>query len=186
MSVYSMKFTVPLKWAAIAFAALCASAGAATVALAQKDNSPLLSTLAMQRVVKVDGKEVLEPAPTVKPGEVLEYRATFTNVSKESIRQLQAVIPVPANTEFISGSETAGAQASVDGVKYAPQPLKRKIKAANGAEVEETVPSKEYRSLRWNVVELAAGKSVSYVARVKVRDDRVSDRAQAPGVSAKS
>jgi uncharacterized repeat protein (TIGR01451 family) len=148
-----------------------------SVAFAQKAATaePLKSTLVMSRVVMVNGKETLESAPNVKPGETLEYQATFTNVSSGSLKQILAVIPVPSNTEFVAGSETTGAQVSVDGVKYEAQPVKRKKRTANGAEVEEVVSTKEYRALRWSVAELNAGQSVSYKARVRVRDDRVSE-----------
>ncbi len=167
-------FLVRAKLCAAFVAIGCIFAFNAQAQLAPKQNDePLKSTLSMARVVVANGKESLEAAPTVKPGETLEYRAKFDNISKNSLKQVLAVIPIPTNTEFIEGSEVKGAQASLDGVKYDTIPLKRKVKTASGVEVEEIIPAREYRSLRWSLAELSAGQSAVYSARVKVRDDRV-------------
>ena len=131
--------------------------------------------LVRNKVVTENGKEVLQAAETAKPGEVLLESVTYTNKSKNIVSKLEATLPIPLNTEFQLNSNkpsAARAFASTDGSNFRPMPLKRKVKQANGVEVEQLVPASEYRFLRWYPGELAAGKSVTYSARFKITDDR--------------
>ena len=81
-------------------------------------------------------------------------------------------MPIPRETEFVPGTEVPGAaNASTDGVAFAPIPLTRKVQR-DGREVQEAVPTSEYRFLRWHVDSLAGEKSVAFKARVRVIADR--------------
>lgn len=157
------------RFAALAFAATAAGAWA------QAPKGPVESRLEARKVVvAADGKETLAAATTAKPGDVIEYVATYRNTGREAVRNLEATLPIPANTELLPASITpAGARASLDGAAYAPMPLKRKT-VRNGVSVEEAVPAAEVRSLRWLAPELGADKSVAFTARVKVLDDRAT------------
>jgi uncharacterized repeat protein (TIGR01451 family) len=116
-----------------------------------------------------DGKEALVAADAAKPGEVIEYKATYQNKGNAPLRRLEATLPVPVGTEVLPSSvRPANAKASLDGSNFQPIPLKRKVKQADGREVEQLVPYAEYRFLRWSVGTLEAGKELVYVARVKV------------------
>jgi uncharacterized repeat protein (TIGR01451 family) len=149
-------------------AALVFAAGAAALAQAQPAAGPLESRLDARKVVVEAGVERLVDAADAKPGDVIEYVATYRNTGREPIRDLQATLPIPKETEWIAGSaKPAGAQASLDGKAFAAVPLKRKGPQA----VEVAVPVREYRALRWRLAELAPGKSVAYSARVRVIDD---------------
>lgn len=134
---------------------------------------PIETRLEQRKVtVGADGKEALVPAEAVKPGDVIEYTAIYRNTGKQPVRSLEATLPIPPNTEFVVGSiRPAGAKASTDGAAFANLPLKRRV-TRDGKQVEEEVPTREYRALRWFPGELGADKSVSYTARVKVNDDR--------------
>lgn len=144
----------------------------AGLAGAQQAN-PIESRLEARKVVvAADGKESFVAADAAKPGDVIEYAATYRNTATQAVRNLEATLPIPANTELVSGSSTpAGAKASVDARSFEPVPLKRKVRRG-AAEVEETVPLGEYRSLRWYPGELAPGRSITFKARVRVLDDR--------------
>ena len=161
----------------IALLAAAAALALATVAQAQpaapRANGPLDTRLEQRKVVRAaDGKEVLAPAEAVKPGELIEYVATYRNTGKQPLKNLEATLPIPSNTEFVAGSAKPGAaKASVDGVTFADMPLKRRVTRA-GKQVEEEVPAREYRALRWYPGELGAEKTIAYTARVKVVDDR--------------
>jgi hypothetical protein len=48
-------------------------------------------------------------------------------------------------------------------------PLKRTV-TRNGAQVEELVPYREYRALRWNAGELGGENSLAFTARVRVSE----------------
>ena len=142
-------------------------------ALAQKEGGPVQSRLEQAKVVRAaDGKESRVSADAARPGELFEYTATYENASGKAVRNLEATLPIPAETELVGGSERpAGARASIDGKAFGALPLKRK-KLVQGKEVEETVPLREVRYLRWSAGELAAGQSTVFSARVKVLEDR--------------
>ena len=134
---------------------------------------PLETQLEARKVVRAnDGKEALGPADGARPGDVIEYAATYRNIGKQPLAKLEATLPIPANTEFIPGSaRPAAAKASVDGRTFQDPPLKRVIRR-EGRDVEEQVPVREYRYLRWYPGALEGGQAVTYTARVRVIDDR--------------
>lgn len=145
-------------------------------ALAQKTpparaEEPLQISLVRTKIVTENGKEVSQSASTAKPGDVLEETATYKNTSKAALGKVEATLPVPPNTELVMASlKPANAKASVDGKVFSDLPLKRKLRQANGVEVEQAVPLAEYRYLRWFPGSLAAGQSLSFSARFKVSD----------------
>jgi len=159
------------------FVTLC---GAALIALAasgasaqQKAPQPLESKIEQRKVARTaDGAETLVAAESVKPGDVLEYAATYRNTGKQPLSKLEATLPIPSNTEYVPASaKPANAKASVDGKTYGDLPLKRVVKR-NGKDVEEQVPVREYRYLRWYPGDLGGEKAVVYTARVRVIDNR--------------
>jgi uncharacterized repeat protein (TIGR01451 family) len=153
-------------------ACLAMALAAAQGAFAQKAPEPLESRLAARKVVVVDGRESLVDAANARPGDVIEYTATYRNAGKSAITGLQATVPVPPQTEFIPGSAVpANAKASLDGRAFADIPLKRNV-VRDGKQVEEPVPTREYRALRWFAGDLGSGKTATFAARVRVIDDR--------------
>lgn len=153
------------------YRAMLALVVASGIAHAQQ-RGPLESTLEQHKVVRAaDGAESLAPATSVRPGDVIEYVATYRNTGRAPITGVEATVPIPANTEFVAGSaRPASARASVDGTTYAPMPLVRQV-VRGGRSVEETVPAREYRYLRWSAPELGANQSVRFTARVRVLED---------------
>ena len=116
------------------------------------------------------GKETTSPATQAAPGDVVQYTATYKNTDKKPAQQVFATLPVPAATEYVSGSAVpAGAMASTDGTKFSPIPLKRLVKNSAGKTVEQEIPFSEYRALRWSLGDLAGGESRTVSARVKLR-----------------
>lgn len=150
-----------------------ASAQSAVATPPAKAAEPLQIRLEARKVTRAaDGKETLSPAEAAKPGDVIEYATTYRNTSAQRLTNLEATLPLPPTTEFIPGSANpATARASVDGKNFLEVPLKRRVKR-NGVDVEEQVPLREYRSLRWYPGALEGGKAVTYTARVRVVDDR--------------
>jgi len=130
------------------------------------------STLTAKRVeIDADKKEKLIEAKSAKPGEVIEYQAIYTNKGKTPVRDLLATLPIPEGTDFQRNSvKPVGAKATIGNGRFEAIPLKRKVKLPNGKEEEIEVPLSEYRALQWSLGELAAGKSVVVVARVRVSD----------------
>jgi len=145
---------------------------AAWPAAAQQQSNPLVTKLEARKVVHgADGKDSFAPAESAKPGDVIEYVATYRNTGKQPLRNLEATLPIPQNTEFVPGSATPGsAKASVDAKSFAAMPLKRTT-LKDGKPVEALVPVRDYRSLRWIAGDLPADKTATFTARVKVIDD---------------
>jgi uncharacterized repeat protein (TIGR01451 family) len=119
--------------------------------------------------INTAGVETHQTAEQIKPGDVIEYRATYRNTSNHLIKGLQGTLPIPTETAFVASSGLpAGGLASVDGTQFAAIPLKRKVKLPSGKEVEQEIPVSEYKALRWNLGDLDEGKSATVQARVKV------------------
>ena len=115
--------------------------------------------------VNGEGKEVLSVVKEAKPGEVLEYRATYKNVSTKPVSDLIATLPIPPSTQYQlkTATPSAGAEATIDTVTFAPVPLMTADK--------KPVPAKDYRALRWKVASLKAGDAIVVSIRVKVNQE---------------
>ncbi len=156
----------------VAFAQGAANPAGPSGATAAQPKRDVVIQLTQQKVTRAaDGKEVLIEAARVLPGEVIEYRANYKNEGKNGVKQLLATLPVPTGMELVGETVAPiGAQASLGDGKYAPIPLKRKVRQPNGAEIETLVPISEYRSLRWNLGDLSAGQAQVVMARMRVSD----------------
>jgi uncharacterized repeat protein (TIGR01451 family) len=124
--------------------------------------------LTAHRIVQKDGHEALESADKASPGEVVEYRATYRNDGAERVKQLAATLPIPAGMEYTGAAEPRATLGSLDGTTFAPLPLKRRVKLADGREVEQTVPAAEIRWLRWSIATLEPKAERTVRARVRV------------------
>lgn len=150
----------------IAIAIVAVAAFAPALAFADGDVRVALSS---QRVTLVDGKEVLVSAAKARPGDVIEYRAVYKNDGRSAVRELDATLPVPNGLEYLPKTAApAVVLASTDGSSFAPVPLLRKERTADGREVVREVPLSEYRALRWPVGTLAAKESRTVRARMRV------------------
>jgi uncharacterized repeat protein (TIGR01451 family) len=126
------------------------------------------SSLTASRVELVDGKTVLRPAAAAKPGDLLEYAATYANHGDAPVVHLQATLPIPAGTTLVADAPVpANALASTDAKTFAALPLMRHVTRADGTTRDEPVPLADYRALRWDVASLDPGKST--VLRMHVR-----------------
>ena len=133
---------------------------------------PLTATLDARRVVvAADGKETLVVADTAKPNDVIEYRTTYRNVSKATVRGVAATLPVPYGFAYVAGTAGKTAQASVDGKTFAPLPLTRVVKLPDGRTRIEAVPVAEYRFLRWDLGNMPANTTNTVVARMRMNGD---------------
>ncbi|PIF73228.1 putative repeat protein (TIGR01451 family) [Variovorax sp. 54] len=155
------------------------AAGGMAVALAQPATSveaprapatakAVTVVLTQSKVVKgPDGNEQLQDAATIKPGDVIEYKATYTNNTSKSVKGLVADLPIPEGLEYLPRSAKPGAslvKAATKDAVFEPEPLVRKL--AGGK--TEPVPYSEYRMLRWSLGQLPANGSTAVSARAKV------------------
>ena len=155
---------VAMVWAPVVLAQ-----GAAADSPKKDEGVVKIDLKAFRVVVGENGKESFAPGDEAKPGEVLEYRAVYFNSSKTAVSNLGAKIPIPTGTEYLPDTaKPASAHASLDGVKYAPMPLMRKVKRLDGKEVEEKVPYREYRSLLWEIKEVKGEGAAAASLRVRL------------------
>ena len=143
--------------------------GVAALPLASAATDAVETRLEARKVVvAADGRERFVSAEAAKPGDVIEYLATYRNTTSNAVRNLEATLPIPANTELLEGSaRPANAKASLDARGFADMPLTRPA-ARDGAVLVEQIPHREYRYLRWFAPELAAHRSLTFAARVRV------------------
>jgi uncharacterized repeat protein (TIGR01451 family) len=142
----------------------------------------ITSELQVQRVETVDGQSVYKPARVSRPGDILEYRVTYTNHGNAAINVLTANLPIPAGTTLVDRSQLPpDALASIDGSRFAPVPLMRTVRLPDGSTHQEPVALSEYRALRWNLGTLAPGKSAQAQARVSVNAPAATAAAASPG-----
>src|SRR5579864_6329356 len=130
---------------------------------------PLLAevkvVLTASKIVMAGGTEQKQPSDKARPGETIEYVAEYKNTGQDKVANVVATLPVPAGMEYLPQTAApAGVTASTDEKTYAPLPLKRSVRGADGKTKEEAVPFSEYRSLRWNLGEIAGGASKSVKA----------------------
>lgn len=117
------------------------------------------------------GEEIATKVEEVTPGDLIEYRLTYTNNLGESISQLQPVLPVPMGMEYqLLSAEPVltGASLSNSGTDFQPVPLTRQVRDEDGNVVTREVSGREYRRLRWTVETLGSGQEVLLTARVRV------------------
>jgi len=126
-------------------------------------------SLAARKLVATDKGESLAPADTAKPGDVIEYEATYKNRGQSPVLNVAATVPIPAGLALVAeSSRPIAQQASLDGKTFAPIPLMREVKNPAGITEKQPIPLGEYRALRWVLPELAAGADAKVALRARV------------------
>lgn len=161
---------------AVALAVLLAAAGVYGKAHAQPAaaeaaaDEPLKISLTLQRVSwDAQGIEVLSAADTVKPGDLLEYRAVYANGTERRLSGVLATLPVPEGMVYqVQTAEPSPTLAATGDGEFRPEPLTRTVTGPDGREITVAVPHDEYRALRWQLGSLTPGQSRAVAARVRV------------------
>lgn len=134
-------------------------------------STDVASELSVFKVVRdAKGKETFEDTASVKPGDTIEYRLTYTNRRVDPITNLKPILPVPAGTVYLkdSASPKPSGVTLVDNGPIVAFPPTRKVKNDKGKEVVQPVPPEEFRSLQWSVSRLNPGASVTFKARMTI------------------
>ena len=131
---------------------------------------PLIDAKLTVVLIQYNGQfEVTAAATAAKPGDVLEYSARYANRGSGPADALSPAMPIPVGTEYLPTDTAAKpTHASLDGTTFAPIPLHRSVRGADGVTRAVDVPAREYRALRWTVGTLAAGSEVTVRARVRL------------------
>ena len=134
---------------------------------------------------KIDpvSKKRLEPSDVaqVAPGDLLEYRATYTNQGAQ-VLSVVAVLPIPEYLEYAPNSayQPGGPQHQVAQYEkqFAPEPLKKQVVSAAGVTEQVLVPYSDYRFVQWDVGRLAPGASVELRLWAKVASTAVPEKSE--------
>ncbi len=108
-----------------------------------------------------------------RPGDVIRYRLTFTNVAGRPVRGVVLSNPLPGGMRFVAGSvqasrQDARAEYSTDGGRtFSAQPMEEVTE--DGRTVRRPAPPEKYTHVRWTVdgtVAEGATVTAQYEARV--------------------
>ncbi len=140
--------------------------------------------LTQMLVLVENGKEVLKPTKSVKPGDLIEYRVVYTNQSRRMVNDMQAQLPLPEGLEYQAKSArpAPSAQMATQGGMFAREPLMRD--AAGGK--KEAVSLADYRQVRWNLGQIAAGAKVEVSVRARVSTGVAANTAVSQAASDKA
>jgi len=128
----------------------------------------------------INGKETMEPAVDVKPGDTIEYQAIYVNKSGHRINQIQAILPIPNGTEYVpKTAHPAYAEARVENGEFKSIPLKTEVRGGDGLTHTITVPEKNYRELRWRIDHIDPSKNNVVSMRVKVQKSEQTNKDRA-------
>jgi len=158
-----------MKLSAFAFATVAWASTPA--ALAAHAAAPLEVKLTASKVVtEANGVERLLPADTVRPGDIVEYRAEYQNRGTDPARNVRATLPIPAGgLEYLpDGARPRAVRASLDGKRFDAIPLRRLVTLANGKQELRPIAQSEYRFLRWDLGVIAPGKSATVSSRMRL------------------
>jgi uncharacterized repeat protein (TIGR01451 family) len=147
-----------------------------------KSQSPIVVSLKQFKVVKeANGDAKFVDGSIVVPGDVLEYRATYTNRGAVPL-SVVASLPVPESVEYVKGSAKAKGNiahtVAQKDAQFAAEPLMKPTLTASGATVMQAVPYSTYRFVRWNLGSMAPGTSTEVSIRTKVSDAQEEEPAK--------
>ena len=108
-----------------------------------KSQAPIVVRLKQFKVLKDDkGETQFLDAALVLPGDVLEYRASYSNRSASAVAVL-ATMPIPESTEYIQESATSRSKAphtvALKDAQFAKEPLLQRTTSASGATLSQPV-----------------------------------------------
>ena len=145
-----------------------------TPSLIAEEESPLVSNLQAFLVVEGELGEELSETETVEPGEIIEYRITYSNVAEESLRAVVADGIIPGETFLVEGSirQPDGVRTLFsidDGVTFGPEPIYFIEIDEQGIEHEREATPDMFQRIRWEIDRIPSGETLKFAYRVKVR-----------------
>lgn len=149
-----------------------ATAADADATSTTKTSAPISIHLKQFKVLKDEqGESKFVDAGLVLPGDVIEYRAIYSNQGKTALPVI-ATVPVPESMEYLKDSAKAknnlAHTVALKDSQFANEPLLQKVVTASGATLSQPVPYASYRFVRWDLGRLAPGSSIEVSVRAKV------------------
>ena len=145
-----------------------------TAAVGQEQPGPL-QVVAVNLTAQQQGRstEAGADAPVSRPGDVIEYRLSFSNNTQGPVRDVVFDDPVPAGMVYILGSAGADradvqVQFSIDGGESYQSSPEIEVQEPTGI-VRRPAPPERYTHVRWTVTGVvAAGDVVGAVFRARI------------------
>jgi len=140
-----------MRWMATTVVLTVALSGAVK---AQTPDAPRALVVTAENLTVAESPSGRPGSPSVlQPGDVVRYRLLFTNLSADSVRQVQFNDPVPAGLRYVAGSARADRpdvviEFSIDsGRSYSARPEIEEV--VNGQKVRRPAPPESYTHVRW-------------------------------------
>lgn len=136
---------------------------------------PLQSSMTGFLVEKnAEGVETLTSTDQIKPGQIFQYSLDYKNISDKTLTEVNILGPIPAGTMYLGGTASVSANArpefSIDnGDSFQAEPVKYKVKQADGSEKEAVATPDMYTHIRWSVGAMTAQQQLILTYRVQVR-----------------
>lgn len=161
------------------FASHVVAADAAATLGSAKNQTPITIELKQFKVLKDEhGNVKLMDASAVLPGDVIEYRALYSNRGNSALPVI-ATLPIPESLEYLKDSATADNKlahtVALKDSQFSKEPLVQKFVTASGSTVSQPLPYASYRYVRWDLGNLPSGKSIEVSVRAKVAQNLVAD-----------
>jgi uncharacterized repeat protein (TIGR01451 family) len=149
-----------------------AAAEVGSVAASVTNPAPLSVHLKQLKVVQGERGEVkFSDASVVMPGDVIEYRAVYSNSGATSL-PVMATVPIPDGMEYQKDSAHSNNKlthtVALKDSKFSKEPLVKYLVTASGTTQSQPLPYASYRYVRWDLGTLSPGKSVEVSVRAKV------------------
>lgn len=144
-------------------------------AFAQQDEDVSSELTAFKITLNESGDEVATEVSEVSPGDLIEYRLTYTNNTGESITNLVPTLPIPADTYYMASTaspEIERASYLFSGNNFQVPPLTREETLSSGLKTTRQVLPEEYSRLQWTIDTIEGGESATLIARVRVSQER--------------
>jgi len=143
--------------------------------VAAQETATGLRIVALNLTAQEEGRATPEgaDAPASRPGDLIEYRLSFTNTREGAVGNVVFDDPIPVGLVYVEGSagaepENVVVEFSIDGGdSYTANP-EIEVEEA-GERVRRPAPAEAYTHVRWTVQgTLAPGEEVRAVFRVRV------------------
>jgi uncharacterized repeat protein (TIGR01451 family) len=162
--------------AALLLAVLVVAGGRADERPEGVDTVPLQGTMEGYLVTREEsGAEQLTELGEVRPGQVIEYRIVYTNLSDRVLRDIAVGGLIPEQTVYLAGSATATRwrqpRFSIDGGRrFQQEPVRYTLRLDNGDEEERIAEPGMYTHVRWVTPRLEPAARIRFRYRVVVRE----------------
>ena len=128
---------------------------AAAVPAAAQQGTPQAFTVTATNRTAAQAPRGARSDDRARPGDVVRYRLTFTNVTRGAVRGVTLANPLAAGMRFVGGSAKADRgdarlEYSADGGRtFSAQPMEEVV--VDGRRVQRPVPAERYTHVRWIV-----------------------------------